>query len=132
ASGAWTASTICAPRTTSPARPSSAPASSYRASGRQAPSPAPRSTATLAPSAINLRTVSGVTATRLSPAARSCRTAIRNSPPATSGYQDDDEEDNRRNQRDRPLEHPDEAPVGLFVGVDVVCGFHRANAPFSP
>ena len=57
------------------AAPTFAPAASKSASAIEALSPAPFSTATSAPSAMNFFTVSGIAAQRVSPAA-SFRTAI--------------------------------------------------------
>src|SRR5690606_495920 len=88
-------------------------------------SPAPRSIATLAPSAMNLRTVSGVAATRVSPAARSCSTAIRTALPAGSGNQDDDDQHDHRNHRHDPFQCAGEAVVSVLGGLDVVGGTHR-------
>src|SRR5690606_36946155 len=116
---------MSAPLTTSSASPSSAPASSNAASGMLAPSPAPRSMATAAPRAMNLRTVSGVTATRLSPAARSCKTAMRIPPRSGSGNQKDDDEHQQRGDRDGPFEKADEPAVGLRVGLPLLCRIQR-------
>src|SRR5690606_20048399 len=68
--------------------------------------------------------------TRLSPAARSCKTAIRIPASPKSGDQDDDEEHDRGGQRHRPFQQADEPAVSLVVLLVVVRGFHRARAPF--
>src|SRR5690606_11640044 len=94
-----------------------------------APSPAPLSTATDAPSATNFLTVSGVAATRLSPAARSCKTAIRITNGPGSGNEEDDDE--RQDGRDghHPLEKVDESAVGLLMSLHLVRGIHRESSP---
>src|SRR5438270_9908502 len=68
-SGPLTERTIPAPLSTSARLPSFAPAASNSASGMEAPSPAPPSTANSAPSAMNFSTASGIAAQRVSPAA---------------------------------------------------------------
>src|SRR6478735_8997633 len=99
----------------------------------QAVSPAPRSTATLAPSAMNFLTVSGVAATRVSPAARSCRTAMRIAAagpvPGSSGNQEHDEQGDQGDHRQRPFEQVDEPAVGLLVCLQVIAGLRHAEAP---
>src|SRR6478736_1816181 len=99
----------------------------------QAVSPAPRSTATRAPRAMNFRTVSGVAATRVSPAARSCRTAMRiaaaGAVPGSSGNQQNDEQGDQGDHRQGPLEQVDEPAVSLLVCLQVVAGLRHAEAP---
>src|SRR5882757_2842840 len=73
--GRRTFSTMSASLVTS--SPISAPAASKSASGMPEALPAPRATMTSAPSALNFLTVSGVAATRGSPASVSRATAIR-------------------------------------------------------
>jgi hypothetical protein len=75
-SGPCTPSNIAASFTTALADPIVAPTASYSASEIEAARPAPFSTATLAPRAMNFFTVSGEAATLLSPGATSLRTAI--------------------------------------------------------
>src|SRR6478735_6204513 len=96
-------------------------------------SPAPRSTATVAPSAMNFFTVSGVAETRVSPAARSCRTAMRMPAPGaaavSSGNQDDDEHGDQHDHRQRPPEQAEEPAVGLLVCLHVVSGLRHTQTP---
>src|SRR5215203_220105 len=103
---------MSAPRAT-PAE-TSAPAAAYSASEIDAPAPAPLSTDTAAPNAMNLRTVSGVAATRFSPGAVSATTAIRSGAFISSGNQDDDDSRDDGDKRHRPLQHADEAAVGAI------------------
>ena len=87
--------------------------------------PAPLSTETVAPRAMNFFTVSGVAETRLSPAARSRRTAIF-IPPATALLLDrqNDDENQRANRGRGPLHQIYEAFVSGLGGLDIVRRSH--------
>src|SRR6188474_2778071 len=85
-----------------------------------APAPAPLSTARLAPRPMNFLTVSGVAATRRSPASPSLSTAIFTpQPPPVSVRDDQDNEQCRDRADDRAIFHQaDEHMIG--VGVETV------------
>src|SRR6185369_2935365 len=106
ASGPVTQRTMPAPFKISARLPSFAPAASKSASEMEAPSPAPLSIVTSAPSATNFFTVSGMAAQRVSPAP-SFRTAI-----FIRLFQDqkDDETDDQADDC-APFEHRGEARV---------------------
>src|SRR4051812_10941861 len=97
---------IPAPSRISARLPSIAPTASKSASEMDAASPAPRSTATSAPSAMNFLTVSGIAAQRVS-SAPSLRTAIFI---RLSEDQEDDEADDEADDR-APLQHRCEARI---------------------
>src|SRR5690606_19902389 len=89
----------------------------------EACSPAPASTATLAPRPMNFLTVSGVAATRVSPAASSFRTAMRM--PGRSGREQKNDEGGHEHRDDRPyLEQAEEARIGFLCCFDILFGRH--------
>src|SRR3954468_11528273 len=98
ASGPLTARMIPAPLSTSARLPIVAPATWKSASGMDAESPAPLSTATSAASATNFFTVSGIAAHRVSPAG-SFRTAIFIGRSGLLEDQEDDEADDQAADR---------------------------------
>src|SRR6476469_10750005 len=102
-SSTWLRLTVCAP------------ASSNSLSAIEAASPAPFSTATVAPSAANFFTVSGIAAQRVSPAA-SLMTAIFM---RLFEDQEDDEADDQADQR-APFEHLGEAQIIVNVHCHVL------------
>src|SRR5690242_16594396 len=114
ASGPSTTRMIPAPFSTSARLPVLAPAASNSESGIDAESPAPFSTATSAPSAMNFFTVSGIAAQRVSPAG-SLRTAIFMRGGRLFQDQKDDEADHKAEDR-TPLHHPRELLIVANVG----------------
>src|SRR5690348_1851366 len=96
----------------------------------EAPSPAPFSTATLAPRPQYFLTVSGDAATRRSPASLSLRTAIfkppapSSSPPSILLFADDQYHDERDDdRRDRaPFHQPGERRIGALMDLQFLVG----------
>src|SRR5690606_27883821 len=122
--GACTPRMISAPDTTVSRAPTSAPASRYASSEMEASAPAPASTASEAPSLANLPIVSGVAATRLSPAASSFRIAILTRLPAavrSIGNRNHDQQDEDGDDRKAPFDERDKARIGPLRSLHVIC-----------
>src|SRR5437868_5509589 len=118
-----------APFNTSPRLPTLAPAAWNSASEIDAFSPAPVSTATSAPSAMNFFTVSGIAAQRVSPGA-SFRTAIfmRCDGLFVQDQQDDEGDDEHRQRT--PLQDPREVRVITDMRRNVLSRWTREQGFF--
>src|SRR6059058_4961862 len=110
---------IPAPLSTSARLPIFAPAISKSVSGMDAVSPAPFSTETSAPSAMNFFTVSGIAAQRVSPGA-SFRTAIFIRREGLSVKDDEDDEGDPERDHRRPLQHSQKISVVANMNGDIL------------
>src|SRR5580693_8446926 len=90
----------------------------------RAAAPAPVSTATSSPSALNFLTVSGEAATRASPARRSLRMASFMGVPRSMRAEQGQEQHDQDDEPHRPLHELREAEPGLLMGRDI----HRAGS----